>query len=124
MCSCSKCGSNNIVQEHHIIKRGQAKFLINCKLNLIKLCWEHHHGTCGVHGKLGSELDLELKRELQNKLTNVFKGKEFFSEADIKNKLGINERDVRMLIKLLNYDIRGFPREEIIRACMGGKLVE
>ena len=36
---CEICESNHLVETHHIIKRKQAKYLENCKLNLINLCW-------------------------------------------------------------------------------------
>lgn len=36
----------------------------------VYLCWLHHEGTYGVHGKNGHELDMKLKR----------KGQEIFEE--------------------------------------------
>ena len=63
---CEICGNIRGLQIHHIVKKSQGgkDEPINSKL----LCWEHHHGTNGVHGKNGHELDLKLKLELQEKL--------------------------------------------------------
>lgn len=123
LCEYKECFSHDMVQEHHIVKRGQAKFLINCRLNSKHLCWEHHHGTNGVHGKNGKQIDLELKKDFQLMLQDLFREKEFYTEEEIKEVLQIKEKDVKMLTRLLQYDIRGYPKETIIRACMGGKLV-
>lgn len=78
--SCEICGSISGVQRHHIVKRSQGGK--NNEENLIYLCWEHHHGTNGVHGKNGRKLDLQLKMELQ---------KEYYSQ-------GKTEKDVRKLM--------------------------
>ncbi len=61
--SCEICGSTNGCQIHHIIRR----IVESDADNLIMLCWEHHHGTNGVHGMNGHKLDLKLKIELQEK---------------------------------------------------------
>jgi hypothetical protein len=59
-----------MVQKHHIV-HGRAKRL-SCETpeSVIPLCWEHHHGTDGVHGKHGKELDIRLKLQLQAKYFN------------------------------------------------------
>ena len=62
---CERCSSNQMVQLHHIIKgRGKRR---QCETveSVKALCWGCHHGTNGVHGKNGSKLDLELKKELE-----------------------------------------------------------
>lgn len=59
---CELCGSTHGLQIHHITGRHSHRLE-----NLILICWEHHHGTNGVHGKNGKELDLRLKIELQEK---------------------------------------------------------
>lgn len=64
---CEICGSHYGVQEHHIIHgRGKRKALER-KESLIYLCWDHHHGNYGVHGKHGKALDTKLKLGLQLK---------------------------------------------------------
>lgn len=87
---CDICGSNHIVEEHHIVKgRGKRK---QCETpqSLINLCWEHHHGTQGVHGRDGAALDAKLRKDLQA---------EYFA-------MGLTESDTRVLMggKLLLND--------------------
>lgn len=56
-----------LVQEHHIIHgRGKRK---QCETpqSKIYLCWNHHLGTYGVHGREGHTLDIRLKIDLQKK---------------------------------------------------------
>jgi len=65
MKECSICGSTNLVQNHHIVHgRGKRK---QCETpqDQIDLCWEHHYGTFGVHGREGHALDMKLKLDLQ-----------------------------------------------------------
>ncbi len=65
---CEVCGSNFLLQYHHIVGgRGKRKQYEN-KHSVTLLCWDCHHGSkYGVHGKNGRELDLYLKRQLQKK---------------------------------------------------------
>ena len=80
---CERCGSNKMVQLHHIIK-GQGKRRQCETVESVKaLCWGCRHGTNGVHGKNGSELDLELKQELEKAYR-----KQGRSEEEIKYLLG------------------------------------
>ena len=65
MKECYICGSTDRVEEHHIVHgRGKRK---TCETPYSQrfLCWEHHRGTKGVHGKNGHELDMRLHLELQ-----------------------------------------------------------
>lgn len=58
---CIICGSWN-VEDHHIYF-GVAKRKLSEEYGLkVWLCPTHHRGTCGVHGKEGHKLDLELKQ--------------------------------------------------------------
>ena len=61
---CEICGSGLVCQIHHIVRR----HVPPTRDNLIMLCYTHHLGTCGVHGRDGHELDIKLKKELQAKL--------------------------------------------------------
>ena len=64
---CEICNSNHMVQIHHIIGGSGKRKQHENEFSLINLCWKHHHGTNGVHGKNGKELDLKLKKELEQR---------------------------------------------------------
>jgi hypothetical protein len=119
---CKVCGSNNLVESHHIIKRSQAPVLIKCEINQIDLCYEHHKGTYGVHGKCGHKLDQRLKLEFQNKL-ELLLDKQYLTKEDIRQALNITLKATDRLCKTLNCNKGVFAREEVLRACMGGKLI-
>ena len=61
---CELCYSPNMVQHHHIIGGKGRRTQCETVYSLIALCWECHHGTNGIHGKNGYELDLKLKENL------------------------------------------------------------
>lgn len=113
----------NNIEEHHIIKRSQAKFLVNCELNQVYLCGNHHRGTKGVHGKEGHKLDKKIKLEYQQKLEFLL-DKQYFTREELKDILKINENSINSLCKLLK-PIKGvFARLDILIALCGGKLIE
>lgn len=120
---CEVCGSNHLVEIHHIIKRSQAPALIDCKYNLIPLCWEHHKGNYGIHGIYGHELDQELKKRLQDNLKLMFGANIYYTKEQIKEKLNISLKEVDKLLKTLLPQDDKYIGEDIIRACMGGKLI-
>ena len=49
----------------------------------IDLCWNHHKGNNGVHGKNGHELDIKLKRQLQDKYFSMG-----YTEDQVREKMG------------------------------------
>ena len=57
---CYVCGTTSNLHLHHILFGRNRKKADEDGLT-IYLCYEHHEGTNGVHGKLGHELDLKLK---------------------------------------------------------------
>lgn len=120
---CEVCSSNHLVEEHHIIKRGQAPALINCKLNHKYLCYEHHRGTYGVHGKYGSKLDQQLKKSFQENLQLMFGADICYTVEQIKEKLDISLKATEGLVKFILPKESKYIGEDIVRACMGGKLV-
>ena len=62
VCQIPKAG---IIEEHHIFF-GAANRKLSEKYGLkVPLCYEHHRGTDGVHGKNGRPLDMKLKRIAQ-----------------------------------------------------------
>ena len=75
---CEICGSY-AAELHHITKRKGEENKHSC----IMLCFEHHRGTDGVHGKNGSRLDLALKLDLQDRYRLMG-----YTEEEIRNKMG------------------------------------
>ena len=122
MKECVICGKPNS-HIHHIIYRSKCKPLEHCKHNLICLCQQHHQGTYGVHGKYGKDLNMMFKLEFQKWLENHLKQDRYRLE-DIEKILEISYRASISLSKLLKSNQGYFIREDIIRACMGGKLYE
>jgi hypothetical protein len=104
------------------VYRSQVKPLENCKLNHIYLCQEHHRGTQGVHGKKGHKLDRALKLQFQNNLELLF-DKQYLTREDIQEVLQIKDKPLDSLLKTLNLKECKYIREDVIRACMGGKLI-
>lgn len=118
---CFVCGQR-ATELHHIVYRSQVKPLENCKLNHIYLCQEHHRGTKGVHGSKGHKLDRLLKLQFQNNLEILF-DKEFLTREEIKEVLDISDKPLNRLLKPLVLQKGKYVREDVIRACMGGKLI-
>ena len=118
---CNICGTS-YAETHHIMFRSEVKALEHCKLNLVDLCIDHHKGTYGVHGSKGAALNNKLKLEFQNKLESLFI-KEYLTEEEISEVLGISDKAVYRLLKTLKRYKEGYFREDVIRACLGGKLI-
>lgn len=118
--SCYKCGAYGC-EIHHIQKRSQVKALKDCKYNLVYLCSNHHRGQEGVHSG-NTKLDHELKLMFQNKLEMLFL-KDYFTREEIRDTLKIKDKQADSLCKLMACEKGKYSREEIIKACMGGKLI-
>lgn len=118
---CKECG-NPYTESHHVVFRSEVKPLEHCKLNLVDLCIEHHKGTYGVHGSKGAKLNRKLKLEFQNKLEILF-DKEYLTREEIKDVLDISDKPLNRLLKPLVLQKGKYVREDVIRACMGGKLI-
>lgn len=58
---CYVCGSKYNLHYHHIMFGKNRKLADEDGLT-IYLCYEHHEGTNGVHGKNGHELDIKFKK--------------------------------------------------------------
>lgn len=119
---CKVCGTSYGVETHHIMFRSEVKALEHFKLNLVDLCIEHHKGTYGVHGSKGAELNRKLKLEFQNKLENLLY-KQYLNREEIKEILQISEKALNRLLKQLTLQNDKYINEDVIRACMGGKMV-
>lgn len=115
------CG-RKATELHHIVFRSQCMPLIKCKLNQIYLCPKCHRGTNGVHGSKGHYLDKKLKLNLQNKLKIQF-DKEKLTVNDISRVLDIPTNDLNKLLKTLRTSEGQYNNEDIIRSCMGGKII-
>lgn len=57
---CYVCGRKSNLHSHHIFFGKNRKKADEDGLT-VYLCYDHHEGTNGVHGKNGHELDLMLK---------------------------------------------------------------
>ena len=81
---CENCkNSNYMLQMHHIIGgRGKRK-QHETKESVILLCWECHHGTKGIHGRDGNELDLKLKLDLQDRYFDMG-----YTEEEVRELMG------------------------------------
>lgn len=74
---CFVCNRKTGLHSHHIFF-GISKRKISEKNGFkVWLCYEHHEGTFGVHGKKGHELDLYLKRLCQLKYEETKTREEF-----------------------------------------------
>ena len=80
---CEICGSNNIVELHHIVKGNGKRNKCETVEGCIMLCFEHHKGTSGVHGRMGHALDIILKLQLQEKYFKQGK-----SEDEVRKLMG------------------------------------
>lgn len=58
---CYECHKTTNLHLHHIFFGKNRKKCNKDKL-VVYLCYDHHEGTNGVHGKNGHKLDLKLKR--------------------------------------------------------------
>lgn len=84
---CLVCGSYRSIEMHHCI-HGTGKRKLADKYNLIvPLCYAHHRGHNGVHGKNGSILDLKLKQQAQKAWEYKYGTREDFIEVFGKSYL-------------------------------------
>lgn len=84
---CYVCGSKLNLHLHHIIFGKNRKKADEDGLT-VYLCWEHHEGTNGVHGKKGAPLDRTLKEIAETKwIVKNGKTKEEFIKRYHKNYL-------------------------------------
>lgn len=119
--TCEECGQDTIVELHHIVSRKQLKALEFCEHNFAYLCYNHHrHNKTGIHAN--RELDHKYKLKFQNYLKMNFLH-EYLTREEIKEVLGIKDNAVDSLCKLMKQEKGMFTREDVIRCCMGGKII-
>ena len=80
---CEVCHSPKMVQLHHIVGGNGKRKQHENKYSVIALCYDCHHGTYGVHGREGKELDLKLKLELQKKYFSMG-----YTEEEVRKMMG------------------------------------
>lgn len=117
---CPLCGE--IAMEwHHIVFRSECTALIKCEMNLVKLCHNCHDNL--HHGKDGHKVNRKLKLEnFQNKIEFLF-CKNKLTKEEIRTTLKITDKEVDRLLKMLIPKDDKYTREDVIRACMGGKII-
>ena len=119
--TCEECGLDTIVELHHIVSRKQLKSLELCKHNFAYLCYMHHRDSkTGVH--FDRNLDKKYKLRLQNYLEKSFL-KEELSREEIKEILDIKDKPLDSLLNHLIKHNDKYIKEDVIRACMGGKMI-
>lgn len=114
---CEICGK--IAEEHHVVFRSQAKYMVNVKINTRDLCNVHHRGNEGPH--LNRKTDLKYKLELQKKLFEIF-SKPFYTEKEIQEILDISESETKSIVKTLIRHKEGYERTGLVIRCMGDRL--
>ncbi|CAI3547942.1 hypothetical protein [Clostridium neonatale] len=118
--TCKNCGAFGRITEHHKIKRSKQTALIKCKNNLIDLCDQCHYVI--HHSPAGHKLDINIQLSFQNFLETRFL-KEFISREEVKEVLEITDRETNRLLKTLMQHNGLYVREDLIRCCMGGKII-
>lgn len=119
--TCEECNRDTIVELHHIVSRKQLKALEFCKHNFAYLCYKHHRDQAtGVH--FNRELDHKYKLQFQNYLEMSFLN-EYLTREEIKQVLDIKDKPLDNLLKPLTLQKGKYVREDVIRQCMGGKLI-
>ena len=73
---CYVCHSKTNLHYHHIYYGGK-RTISDRNGFTCYLCFNHHEGTYGVHGKYGDALDMKLKVECQKKFEETHSREEF-----------------------------------------------
>lgn len=119
---CGKTENQIAIQSHHVVSRKQQPALINCKLNQVWLCVNcHTAGPKAVHNGGFEELK-KLRLEKQREYYKIF-NEDFYSKKVIKDILEIKQNEVDRLLKTVPNENGLYEKEDVIRACMGGKLM-
>lgn len=70
---CYICGSRSGLNIHHVIYGTGKRNIADRDGLTIPLCYYHHKGTHGVHGREGHELDQKLKEIAEKKWMEYYK---------------------------------------------------
>lgn len=69
---CYVCKRQGYTELHHVVF-GSGMRAVSDKLGLtVYLCYEHHRGNRGVHGKDGNTLNRRLKLEAQERFEELY----------------------------------------------------
>lgn len=117
--SCYLCGGED-TETHHIVLRSECRPLEKCELNKVRLCTHCHDYL--HHDSKGYKKLRALKFELQNKLEFLF-DKEYLTREEIKEVLKISNKPLDRLLKPIVMKKGLYEREDVIRACMGEKIL-
>ncbi len=79
---CEVCYAPGAELHHIIYGKGKRKQYETAE-SVVLLCYECHRGTYGVHGRKGRKLDLQLKKQLQERYF-----KQGYSEKEVREKMG------------------------------------
>ena len=104
-------------QKHHIVFKSQGG--LDFDFNFAFLTPEQHTGQEGVHNN--REMDLKLKKELQEKLILTF-SEPSYSLNKIIELLGLKRKQAEKAFKRVACIGGEYRAEDIIRRLMGGKL--
>jgi hypothetical protein len=115
---CEVCGTTRGLEEHHVIFRKPAPYLVNCKKNKKFLCGNHHRtGKDSPHQNW--EVDLSYKLEFKEFLLQQFNEDRRYTEDEIRKKLGISKDAARSCCKKLKWWHGGYTKEDIIFRALG-----
>lgn len=106
---------------HHIVFRSHGG--LDFELNLVRMTQEEHEGNNGPH--LCRERDLELKREMQGKLQELFLYDQEYTIEEISRKLGRTKRYFAPHFKkvpLAPGSSDGYLGYDVVKKLMGGRL--
>ena len=79
---CEVCYAPGAELHHIIYGKGKRKQHETVE-SVVLLCWDCHRGTYGVHGREGRKLDLQLKKQLQERYF-----KQGYSEKEVREMMG------------------------------------
>ena len=106
------------IHKHHIVFRSQGG--LDFDLNMIELTQEEHEGNHGPHQSRAR--DLELKRGLQEQLSELFPEGETFDIDTISRKLGRTRRYFEKYFKKVPNMAGMYPGFEVVKRLMGGRM--
>lgn len=116
---CHCCNEEKEVVLLDIISKKVQPGMKSCSYNKVFLCSGCHNKYKGEH----KALEKEFKLKLQKKLFSVL-DLELLTVHEIEEALEVKEVDVQKIIKLIHpVRVYKYSREDVVRACMGGRLI-